>query len=186
MEEALVPRIPLESVDVPVMLGLVDGERTSRELAQMTDLPLRTVNSVLDRLVLKRLVQKSQEEVRGQFVEPRYALADGSAALATVHANLADNPLPLLMSLLQAARAGIPRAVAAGGRAGVWYSRLELSPDAGSRLAAQLEETVHAAETLQGDDHADVGAPSSSDRRYHVLVAYYEDGPADGAALARP
>ncbi len=183
--EAAVPRIPLESVDVPVLLALVDGNRTSRELAQVTDLPLRTVNSVLDRLVLKQLVLKSREEVRSQFVEPRYALADGSAALATVHASQADNPLPLLMSLLQAARAGIPRAVAARSKAGVWYSRVELSAEAGGRLAEQLEETVHAAETLQGDDRPTDRDPSPSRRRYHVLVAYYEDGPADDAAPSR-
>lgn len=171
MGDAAVPRITLDAVDVPVLLGLVDGERSPRELALATDLPLRTINSVLDRLATAQLVLRTQEAIRGQFVEPRYALADGSSALATVHASLKDNPLPLLMSLLQAARAGIPRAVAQGGHAGVWYSRVELPASAGPRLASQLEDTVHEAESLQSK--FDGGGANA--RRYHVLVAYYED-----------
>ncbi len=172
MRETKVPRIPIDSADIPVLLALLDGERTGRQIAQQTQLPVYTVNSVLERLLKERLVLKSRDEVRGSFVEPCYALADGSAALATAHARLVDNPLPLLIGLLQGAQSAIPRAVANGARAGVWYSRLKLSVEASVKLVAQLEQTMHTMEALQDTTEE---MAEQQQRLYHVLVAYYDE-----------
>jgi len=173
-KEQRAEQVDMDSMALPVLLALLDSEMTPSEIARRTNLTPAKVNSILAELAGRRIVRSVREVYRHQFVEEVYQLADGEAAMATIKAKLSDSPLHLLMELLAIARRELPHSVQGGKRAGVWYSRLTLTPEQEAMVENSVMSTLCLAEELQQSQVGSETGHEPARGSYRLLVAFYE------------
>lgn len=173
---------PLRLLILPVLLALIDGERTCGDIARQSGLSISKVNSIIEELEDRRLVVKTTPLTREQFIEPRYRIADGEAAMATLTNELSENPIPYILQILDAVRSELPKVVRQGTKsmAQAWYSRLVLTPELAHRLLDQLVQVLAEFETLQTPD-APADAEGSSEtptprNHYRLSLTFYQVG----------
>lgn len=168
---------PLRLLVLPVLLSLIEGERTRGDIARQSGLSISKVNSVIEELQHRRLIVETTPLTRDQFIEPRFRIADGEAAMATLTNELSENPIPYILSILDAVRYDLPKAVQQGTKAYAWYSRLVLTPEIANRLVKRVVETLAEFEELQKPNTSDEAAHSSTKNHYRLSITLYQVGP---------
>lgn len=173
---------PLRLLVLPVLLALIDGERTCSDIARQSGLSISKVNSIIEELEHRRLVVEATPLTREQFIEPRYRIADGEAAMATLTNELSENPIPYILQILDAVRSELPKVVRQGTKtmAQAWYSRLVLTPELARRLMEQLVQMLAEFEALQtadtpGEAQGSSEAPSVRNH-YRLSLTFYQVG----------
>lgn len=173
---------PLRLLVLPVLLSLIEGERTCSDIARQSGLSISKVNSALGELQERRLVVETTPLTRDQFIEARYKIADGEAAMATLTNELSENPIPYILQILDAVRSELPKVVQQGTKtlAQAWYSRLVLTPDLARRLMAQLVQVLAEFEALQTPgasiDTENPSAPPPARNHYRLSITFYQVG----------
>lgn len=165
---------------LPVLLAVMEGERTCSDIARQSGLSTSKVNSILEELIHRRLVVEATPLIRDQFIEPRYRIADGEAAMATLTSELPENSIPYVLQILDAVRYELPKAVQQGKSAQAWYSRLVLTPEAAQQLVERLFKLVAEFEDMQKPAPAfesEVSALIPVQRNhYRLTITFYQTG----------
>jgi len=167
---------PLRLLVLPVLLSLIEGERTCNDIARQSGLSISIVNSVIEELQDRHLIVETTPLTHDQFVEPRFRIADGEAAMATLTNELSENPIPYILSILDAVRYDLPKAVLQGTKAYAWYSRLMLSPEVANRLVRQIVQILSEFEELQKPDASQTPA-NTSRNHYRLSITLYQVRP---------
>ena len=168
---------PLRLLVLPVLLSLIEGERTRNDIARQSGLSISKVNSVIEELQNRRLIVETSPLTHDQFVEPRFRIADGEAAMATLTNELSENPIPYILSILDAVRYDLPKAVLQGTKAYAWYSRLVLSPDIATRLVKQIVQILTEFEELQKPGASETSTSPAVQNHYRLSITLYQVGP---------
>jgi hypothetical protein len=184
---------PLRLLALPVLLSLIEGERTRNDIARQTGLSISKVNSIIEELQNRRLIVETTPLNHDQFVEQRFQIADGETAMATLTNELSENPIPYILSILDAVRYDLPKTVLQGTKAYAWYSRLVLSPEIADRLVKQVVQMLadfeelqkpEASEKLQKpntDKEQPIVSPTSAARNHYRLSITLYQVKSDGA-----
>jgi hypothetical protein len=176
---------------LPVLLSLIDGERTCSDIAHQSGLSISKVNSVIEELKLSLLVVETTPLVHDQFVEPRFRIADGEAAMATLRTELSENPAPYILQVLDAIRHELPKLVRQeGAKAQVSYLRLVLTSQQARLLTERLVQTLaefeelQKAEPLQGEEgqQGEEDHPHTNKNHYRLSVTFFPVGSEDNHA----
>lgn len=169
---------PLRLLVLPVLLAMIEGERTCSDIVRQSGLSTSKVNSILEELLDRRLVVEATPLTRDQFIEPRYRIADGEAAMATLTTELSENPIPYVLQILDAVRNELPKAVQHHKSVQAWYSRLILTPEAAHLLQEHLLQLVAEAEELQNPALlVEAGDPTfipSRKNHYRLSITFYQ------------
>jgi hypothetical protein len=164
---------PLRLLALPVLLSLIDGERTCSDIAQQSGLSISKVNSVLEELQMSLLVVETTPLVRDQFVEPRFRIADGEAAMATLRSELSENPAPYILQVLDAIRHELPKLTRqAGAKAQVAYLRLILTSQQAEHLTERLVRMLAEFEEEQKADLLSEEEASPDVLRNHYRLSF--------------
>lgn len=166
---------PLRLLALPVLLSLIDDERTCKDIARQTGLSISKVNSILEELQLRRLIVSTTLLTHDQFVEPRYRIADGETAMATLTNELAENPIPYILQMLDAIRRELPKAAQQKGtKAQAWYSRLVLTPELANNLMKRLVQLLAEFDELQKPDASIESEYPVARNHYRLSVTFYQ------------
>jgi DNA-binding transcriptional regulator GbsR (MarR family) len=164
---------------LPILLSLIDGERTCSDIAHQSGLSISKVNSVIEELQSSLLVVETTPLVHDQFVEPRFRIADGEAAMATLRSELSENPAPYILEVLDAIRHELPKLVRQEGiKAQVSYLRLVLNPQQAERLTEKLVQVLTEFEELQKVDlpQREENDPQVGKDHYRLSVTFFSVG----------
>lgn len=168
---------PLRLLVLPVLLSLIEGERTCKDIARQTGLSISKVNSIVEELQMRRLIVSTTPLTRDQFVEPRYQIADGEAAMATLTNEFAENPIPYILQILDAVRRELPRAAQQkGAKAQAWYSRLVLTPELARNLMERLVQLLAEFDELQKPDASSEAESQPARNHYRLSITFYQVG----------
>ncbi|GHO57954.1 hypothetical protein [Ktedonobacter robiniae] len=171
---------PLRLLVLPVLLALMEGERTCSDIARQSNLSVSKVNSILEELLDRHLIIETTPLTRDQFNEPRYRIADGEAAMATLTSELSENPIPYVLQILDAVRNELPKAVQQSKSIQAWYSRLILTPEVAHQLVDRLFQLMNEFEEMQtpapleASDGSLFAAPQRNS--YRLCIAFYQVG----------
>lgn len=167
---------PLSVLVLPVLLAMIEGERTPNDIARQIGISISKVNSIIEELQSRRLVVEATPLVRDQFVEPQFRIADGEAVMEVLTNEVSENPIPYVLSILDAVRYDLPKAVLHGTKAYAWYSRLMLSPETAGRLVNQLVQMLKEFEEMQTSE-ASAGEGTAPRNHYRLSITFYQVGP---------
>jgi hypothetical protein len=170
---------PLRLLALPVLLSLIDGERTCSDISRQAGLSISKVNSVLEELLLRRLVVETSPLVRDQFVEPRFQIVDDELARTTITNELTEDPIPYILQILDRVRNEMPKAVQQGTKAQVWYSRLVLTPDITRRIMERLIQVMDEFEAMQNSTEAE---DEGMRDHYRLSIVFYQVGSTPSAS----
>jgi hypothetical protein len=167
---------PLRLLVLPVLLSLMDGERTCSDIARQAGLSISKVNSILEELQLRRLIVETTPLTHDQFVEPRFQIADGEVAMTTITNELSEDPIPYILQILDRVRSEMPKAVQQGTKAQVWYSRLVLTPEVARRIMEQIIQVMAEFEAMQKPDVSTEAEDQGTRDHYRLSIAFYQVG----------
>lgn len=169
---------PLRLLVLPVLLAMIEGERTCSDIVRQSGLSTAKVNSILEELLDRRLVVEATPLTRDQFIEPRYRIADGEAAMATLTTELSENPIPYVLQILDVVRSELPKTVKHTNSVQAWYSRLILTPEVAHQLQERLLQLMREAEELQKPalplavEHSTFVPPQRN--HYRLSITFYQ------------
>jgi len=167
---------PLRLLVLPVLLSLMDGERTCSDIAKQAGLSTSKVNSILEELQLRRLIVETTPLTHDQFVEPRFQIVDDELALTTITNELSEDPIPYILQILDKVRNEMPKAMQQGTKAQVWYSRLVLTPQVARRIMEQLIQMIAEFEAMQKPDGSTEAEDQIASDHYRLSIAFYQVG----------
>lgn len=174
---------PLRLLVLPVLLAMMEGERTCNDIVRQSGLSTSKVNSIIEELLDRRLVVETTPLTRDQFIEPRYRIADGEAAMATLTSEFSEKSIPYVLQILDVVRSELPKAVQQSKSVQAWYSRLILTPEIAHQLIERLFQLVTEFEELQKPGLAleAESAPFTPARRnhYRLSITFYQVGSED-------